>query len=158
METSNKKKKVGFFTFTCDEGCSIYLIEIFNTKLIPWLEKMDIAYFMALREESEIKDFDIAFVEGVITSEKDLKHVQNVRANSKILITMGSCAFTGQPSGQRNNFDTEKLAQIQEHLDKFKFLPKALTVPEAVKVDDKVMGCPIIEEQFIQVMEKYLNS
>ncbi len=152
-----KKKKVGIFTLTCDEGCSIYLLEIFNKKLLPWLEKMDLAYFMALREETEIKDFDIVLVEGVITSEKDLQEVKKIRENTKILIAMGTCAKTGYPSAQRNNFSREKLAHIQDHLDKFHFLPKALTIPEAVKVDDEILGCPIIEEKFIETFEKYLN-
>ena len=36
------KKNVGVFSFTCDEGCSIYLIEIFNNKLIKWLENIEL--------------------------------------------------------------------------------------------------------------------
>lgn len=152
------KKKVGVFSLTCDEGCSIYLTEIFNTKLIYWLEKMELAYFLSIRDKTEIKDFDICLVEGVVTSEKDLSEIKHLRANTKILIAMGTCAMTAQPSGQRNNFTAEQNDEIKDDLRNYHFLPKALALKDTVKVDDEIPGCPIIPDKFIEVFEKYLNN
>ncbi len=153
---SVKKKKVGIFSFTCDEGCSIYLIEIFNNKLLGWLKKIDISYFLSLKDKREIKDFDICLIEGVISSEKDLKEIKKIRSNTKILIAMGSCAMGGMPSGQRNNFTPEKMNEINDELASSDYLPKCLTIKEAVKVDDEIIGCPINEEKFIETFEKYI--
>ncbi|MDI6777637.1 MAG: hypothetical protein QMD77_00435 [Patescibacteria group bacterium] len=150
------KKRVGIFSLTCDEGCSIYLTEIFNKKLLPWLEKMELAYFLALKNHTEAEDLDIALVEGVVTSEKDLEHIKKIRQISKILIAMGTCAITALPSGQRNNFNINQLKEIEGHLEKYNFLPKALALKNIVKVDDEIMGCPIEEEKFIETFEKYL--
>lgn len=152
----NGKKKVGIFSFTCDEGCSIYLIEIFNKKLAEWLPKMEIKYFLSVKERSSLKDFDIVLVEGVVGTEKEKKELENIRANTKILIAMGTCAITSQPSGQRNNFDEERQEEIAEHLQKFNFLPKCLALKDVVKVDNNIPGCPIQENKFIEVFEKYL--
>lgn len=154
---AKKKKIVGVFSFSCDEGCSIFLTEIFNTKLIGWLEKMDLVYFLALKDHKEVDHYDIAVVEGVITSQKDKEAIEKLRAKSKILIAMGTCTITGYPSAQRNTFNAAQNAQIQDHLKKFDYLPKVLTVTEAVKADAEVMGCPIVEKKFIETFEKYLD-
>jgi coenzyme F420-reducing hydrogenase gamma subunit len=154
--TDIKKKRVGIFSLTCDEGCSIYLTEIFNQKLIPWLEKMELVYFLAIKDHVEIEDLDIALVEGVVTSERDVKLIEKIRANTKILIAMGTCAMTALPSGQRNNFNINQLKEIESHLEKYHFLPKALPLEEVVKVDDEISGCPIDEGKFIETFEKYI--
>jgi len=150
------KKRVGVFSLTCDEGCSIYLTEIFNHKLLEWLEKIELVYFLSVKDKTDIKDLDIALVEGVITSERDKEDIEKIRANTKVLIAMGSCAMTALPSGQRNNFNKEQLSEIQEHMEKNHFLPKALSLKEIVMVDAEIPGCPIGEVQFVETFEKYL--
>jgi len=152
------KKRVGVFSLTCDEGCSIYLTEIFNHKLLEWLEKVEFAYMLSIKDHTSIKNLDIALVEGVVTSEKDKKTIEKIRKNSKVLIAMGTCAMTGYPSAQRNNFNDSQLSEIKDHLRKYKFLPKALTIKEAVPVEAEIPGCPIIPEKFIEVFEKYVNN
>jgi len=150
------KKRVGIFSLTCDEGCSIFLTEIFNQKLISWLEKMELVYFLSIKDKVELKDLDIALVEGVVTSERDKEDIEKIRANTHVLIAMGTCAMTALPSGQRNNFNISQLKEIEEHLEKYNFLSKALALKDAVKVDDNIAGCPINEGKFIEVFEKYL--
>jgi len=154
LETN--KKRVGIFSLTCDEGCSIMLTEIFNKHLIGWLEKIELVYFLAVKSHADFHDLDVALVEGVVTSEKDREMIEKIRKNTKILIAMGTCAVTSQPSGQRNNFNISQLKEIEEHLEKYKFLPKALALKEAVKVDDEIMGCPIDEKKFVEVFERCL--
>ncbi len=156
LKDEKNKKRVGIFSLTCDEGCSIYLIEIFNQKLLEWLEKMELIYFLSVKDKTEIKNLDIALVEGVVSTERDQEDLKKIRENSQIVIAMGSCAISVQPSGQRNNFSSGQTENIQEDLEKFRFLPKCLALKEVVKVDDEIPGCPIIREEFIKVFEKYL--
>lgn len=151
------KKRVGIFSLTCDEGCSIYLIEIFNKYLLKWLTKMELCYFLSVKDNTEIKNIDIALVEGVINSKNELKRIKKIRKNCKILIAMGSCAITGQPSGQRNFFNAKQKGEIEYALSSFDFLPKALSIKEAIKIDDEILGCPIDENKFVEVFEKYLT-
>lgn len=152
----NMKKKVGVFTFTCDEGCSIYLIEIFNKKLLGWLEKMELSYFLSMKDRRDIIDFDIVLVEGAITTERDLKEILELRKKTKVLIGMGSCAITGMPTCHRNTFNDEQLSEIGGELKKFHFLSRCQAIKEVVKLDDEIPGCPIDEKKFIEVFEKYL--
>lgn len=152
-----KKKRVGVFSLTCDEGCSIYLTEIFNKKLLEWLHKVEWVYFLSIKDKTEIKDLDVALVEGVVTSEKDKEELEKIRANSKIVIAMGTCAITTVPSGQRNKFNAKQLAEIKDHMERYRFLPKSLALKDVVRIDDQIMGCPIDERKFVEVFEKYLK-
>jgi len=153
-----KKKRVGIFSFTCDEGCSVFLIEIFNKKLISWLDKIDLVYFLSVKDKREIKDFDVSLVEGVISTKKEKEEIEKIRKNSKVLIAMGSCAISGQPSGQRNNFNEDQLSEIKDDLKEYDYLPKFLSVKEVISVDDEVVGCPIDKGKFIKVFEKYIYA
>ena len=151
----NKKKKIGVFSFTCDEGCSINMLEVFNNKLFDWLEKVEFSYFLSLKDAGEIKDFDIVLIEGVVSSKKDMKELK-IRENTKTLIAMGNCAISVMPSGQRNFFNKTQQDEIHEDLEKFDLLPKCLALKDVVRVDDEIPGCPINEEKFINIFEKYI--
>jgi len=73
------------------------------------------------------------------------------------LIAVGSCACVGSPSNQRNFFNRENLDEIKPILDKFKYKEKVLKLSEVVKVDELIPGCPMNEEIFLRMMEKYLE-
>lgn len=152
----SRKKKIGVFSFTCDEGCSINMLEVFNKKLFDWLEKVEFSYFLSIKDAGEIKDFDIVLIEGVISSNKDLKELKKIRENTRILIAMGNCAISVMPSGQRNFFNKTQMDEIQDDLEKFTLLPKCLALKDVVKVDDEIPGCPINDEKFIKIFEKYI--
>jgi len=151
------KKRVGIFSLTCDEGCSIYLTEIFNQKLLGWLERADLVYFLSVKNKTDFSGLDIALVEGVVTSQKDKEELEKIRSNARVLIAMGTCAMSALPSGQRNTFTPEQKEEIREHTETYGFLPRALALKEVVKVDDEIPGCPISEEIFIKTFERYLT-
>ena len=122
----------------------------------PSTKKIELVYFLSIKDHTDAKNMDIAVVEGSITSEEDKKRIENIRKNSKILIGMGSCAITGMPSCYRNNLNKEQLKEISGHLKKFKFLPKCMGIKEVVKLDGEVPGCPMDDKKFIEVFEKYI--
>lgn len=148
---------MGVFSLTCDEGCSIYLTEIFNRKLVEWLDKMELVYFLSVKNKTDFSNLDVALVEGVVTSQKDKEELEKIRNSTKILIAMGTCAMSALPSGQRNTFTPEQKEEIREHLEMYGFLPQALALKEVVKVDDEIPGCPVSEEIFVKTFEKYLD-
>jgi sulfhydrogenase subunit delta len=132
------------------------LIEIFNKKLLGWLEKIELVYFLSVKNYKEVGELDIAIVEGSIMTERDKKEIEDIRKKTKILIGMGNCTITGLPSCQRNSFNAEQLKEIEADMARFKFLPKCLAVKQAVKLDDEVPGCPMDEKKFIEVFERYI--
>lgn len=144
-------KKLGFFSFTGDEGCMMIFIEALNNHQ-KWLKKFKISYSKFFGKE-DMKNLDYAFIEGAISREEDKKRIMQIRKNCKKLIAMGSCAISGYPSNYRNYFDTEKHNEIKHVLKKFKYLDKVYPLKAFIKVDAEIPGCPMDEKKFIQFME-----
>jgi len=153
-----KKLKVGIFSFTGDEGCVIYFLEMLNERYKEWFELIDFKHARILKRKSIVKDIDVAFVEGAISSKKEEEKLREVRNNSKRVVAIGSCAISGNPSNQRNFFNMETKQEIDFLLKRFNMNEKVLPISEFVKVDDVVPGCPMIEENFVEVLTKYLKE
>ncbi|MBU0636445.1 hypothetical protein KKE06_05455 [Candidatus Micrarchaeota archaeon] len=154
----HKKLKVGIFSFTGDEGCVIQFLEILNYKFFEWVEKVDFRNARVLKSHNEITPLDVAFIEGAISNEKEEKRLKTIRAASKKVVAIGSCAINGSPSNHRNFFDKKILEEIQSILEHFDHREKVVPLHELIKVDDQVPGCPIIEESFCAMMDKYLKE
>jgi coenzyme F420-reducing hydrogenase gamma subunit len=153
-----KKLKIGIFSFTGDEGCVINFIEILNYKFFEWIDHIDIKYAKALKSKNVLEDLDVAFVEGAISNKKEVEMIKKVRKNSKKLVAIGTCAIDGSPSNHRNFFDRAKMKEIRPIMKKFGHIKKVVPLKKFVKVDAEVPGCPIIEEKFVECMEKYLKE
>jgi sulfhydrogenase subunit delta len=149
--------KVGWFSFTCCEGCSMIFLEILNDKFFEWKKKIEFKSFRMLKKEDIEGPFDISIVEGAISTRKDIEKLKKIRANSHKLIIVGSCAIDGYPAGLRNKFDEERKKEIKPILDEFGHLDKVLKIEEIVDVDGKVNGCPMQVEEFLKVFEENLK-
>ena len=53
--------------------------------------------------------------------------------------------------------DEKTKKEIAFILERFKHREKVLSVKEAIKVDDAVPGCPMIESMFLQALDKYFK-
>lgn len=157
-ESRKKKVKVGWFTFTCCEGCAIVFIELLNDNFKEWVEKIDFKYFKFLKSKNELRDLDLAIVEGAISTKKELELLREIRNNSKYIMTVGSCALTGMPAGLRNNFTEEQKKEITEVLKKFDYLERVEPVSKFVKVDFSIPGCPMDENQFLREFSSFIDS
>jgi len=153
-----KKLRVGFFSFTCCEGCMINVIEVFNEKFFEWKDKIDIRYFRALKKVKPIVKIDVAFVEGAISTESEVRKLKLIRKNATKLIALGSGAINGWPSNLRNDFSLARKNKIADLIKEFGQLDRILPIKEYVKVDDFIDGCPADEKVFIEKMEGMLNA
>ena len=153
-----KKLKVGVFSFTGDEGCVMILLELLNNNFFEWRKSIDFKYFKLLKSNNELKDLDVAFVEGAISTYNEEKKLKLIRKNSKKLVAIGSCAIDGSPSNQRNSFDEGTKGEIKFILDKFGHREKVSPLSEIIKVDENVSGCPMDENKFVEVLNKHLKE
>lgn len=153
-----KKLRVGIFSFTCDEGCSISFLEILNSKFEDWKDFLEFKRFRLIQSRSELEHLDVAFVEGAISTRKEKEKIKKIRKVAKKVVAIGNCAIDGFVSAQRNLFDESKKNEIKFILKKFGHMDRVLSVKDVVKVDEEVPGCPMIESKFIEVVEKYLKE
>lgn len=133
-------------------------IELMNKYFFDWEKIIDYKYFKLLKTKNELKDLDVAFVEGAISTFKEEKKLKDVRKNSKKLVAIGSCAVNGSPSNQRNFFSEDTIKEIKMTLDEFGHRDKVSALNEIVTVDENVPGCPMEEDKFLEVLNKYLKE
>jgi len=136
----------------------IEVLEIMNEKFFEWKNLLDFKHFRLLQTRNKIENIDVAFVEGAIATFEEEKTIKEIRANSKRVVALGSCAINGSPSNHRNFFDAKTLAEIKPILEKFGHRDKIVPLNEIIKVDDEVPGCPITDEEFLRVLDKYLKE
>lgn len=153
-----KKLIVGWFTFTCSEDSTIIFTEILNDHFESWKNLIDFKYLKALKSNNNPEGLDVAFIEGAISSDSQAEEVKKIRENSKVVVAVGACACTGMPSANRNtipqNEIDERMAYFMSHFD---YSSKVKKLDDVIKVDDKVEGCPMNAQTFLQVLDKYLK-
>lgn len=156
----DKKLRIGWFSFTCCEDSTIIFTELLNTHYKDWFKKVEFVHARVLRKDntSDIKEMDVAFVEGSISSDRQEAKLKKIREKAKKLVAIGSCAIVGSPSNQRNFFNRDQETEIKPILDLFKYKEKMMKLSEIVTVDENVPGCPMNEQVFLQIMDKYLNA
>jgi sulfhydrogenase subunit delta len=152
------KKKVGFYSLTCCEGCTIVFIELLNKKFEEYNSKMEFVDFRVLKPFHGVSETDVAFVEGAVSTKDEVKKLKDIRKKTKKLIAFGSGAVSGYPSNQRNSFDKKKLKEIAGLLKKFNQIKKVSPLKEFVKVDDEINGCPVNEEELIKKIEEIFHA
>ncbi len=158
MTATKKRLRLGFFSFTGCEGCMIVFLEILNTKYDSIKELIDIRYSKLMKTKNDIKDMDVAFVEGAISTKKEVERIKEVRTNSKRLVAIGTCAISGAPANHRNFFDEGTKERIQFIVQKFNQLEEVQPIKDFVRVDASVPGCPMMEDAFLEVLERYFRE
>ena len=155
---TNQKLITGWFSFTCCEDSTILFTELLNYHLDDWKKLVEFRYLKALKSKNSIENLDVAFIEGAISSKKQLEEVKKIRNNSKYVVAVGSCASTGMPSASRNDFgDKEINEKITWYLSHFDYSDKVIKLSDAIKVDDVVDGCPMSVPLFLDTLNKYLG-
>ncbi|UCB45962.1 MAG: hypothetical protein JSV25_00625 [Spirochaetota bacterium] len=154
---SNKQKPaLGFFTFTCCEGCSFTML--FIDKIMTILKRFDIVYFNLLKEKNEVSEIDLAFVEGAVTTTTEIKELKEIREKSKFVVALGTCACNGGIPAMRNFVDSKSLRKYVYHHKKHPDTVQAAGIGEHIKVDYWMRGCPIIKNEFVEFTESYLKG
>lgn len=149
------KPKLGFFDFTGCEGCQLEVIN-FETELVELLEQVDIVNFReAMQEKGE--DYEIAFIDGAITTESEISRIKKIREQAKILVAMGACACLGGVNCLKNFRPMEENLRIV-YGDSAKYYDTipARPVSAVVNVDYELPGCPMNRDEFLKLAKALL--
>jgi len=155
---NEKKIKIGWFSFSCCEDNTIVMTEVMNEHWQEWKKIFDFRHFRVLKSNNVLDELDIAFIEGAIASPEHEKSVKDIRARSKKLVAVGSCAVIGLPAGQRNAFTDDQKKNIEFLIARFGALPLVLKVADVVKVDEEIPGCPMDPNNFLKVVNNLVQE
>lgn len=153
-----KKLRVGWFSFSCCGDSTIIFTELWNDYYKEWAKSIEFKAFLPFQKKEEISDLDVSFVEGAIASKEQEDKLIKIRSVSQKLVAIGACAIVGLPAGQRNSFDAKTIEEISPILMRFNYNKKVKKISEVVAVDEVVPGCPMDENIFLRLINKYLKE
>ncbi len=149
------KPKAGVFSFTSCEGCQLTILNL-EDEMLELLGAIDIVNFREAIDERR-HDYDVAFVEGSITTPDEVEEVRGIRERARILVAAGACACQGGVNGLKSRHD---LAYVRhrvygEGAHHFPSEP-VRRVRDLVPVDYEMNGCPIAKAEFVRVTKALL--
>ena len=151
------KPRVAFFDFTGCEGCQLEVLN-FNLEIVDLIGAVDIVEFREASSDHS-DDYDIAFVEGSITTKRDVERVQGIRKNAKILVALGACACTGGVNALKNRFPMEEnLKVVYGDAAKYYDTIPTKAVHHIVPVEYFVHGCPPNRLEIISLIKCLLTG
>jgi len=155
---SNKKPTVAVYKFSSCDGCQLSLLNM-EDELLNLADAIDIAFFLEATRAQRPGPYDIALVEGSITTPYEIERIKEVRAQAKTVIALGTCATAGGIQALRNFADVEAYADIvYGHPEYLHYLKTATPIAEHIMVDMELWGCPVNKAQVIEVIVSLLNN
>ena len=152
------KPRLGVFKFASCDGCQLSLLDC-EDELLTVAGRLEIAYFLEATRRPLEGEFDVALVEGSISTSGQEEEIRDIRKRSRFLITLGACASNGGIQGLRNfgslNVD-RALAIVYASPQYVETLAHSRPASDYVPVNLELPGCPINKNQLLGVLSQML--
>lgn len=148
----NHKPRLAVFKFASCDGCQLSLLDC-EDELLAVADSVEIVHFAEASSRLEPGPYDVALVEGSITTPEDALRIREVRRDAKFLMTIGACATAGGIQALRNWGDHQEfLRSVYARPEYIKSLATSTAIAEHVPVDFELRGCPINRHQLLEVL------
>ena len=155
---ASPRPSVAVYKFSSCDGCQLSLLNL-EDELLDLAEVVDIAMFLEASRTARAGPYDVALVEGSVTTEHEVERILEVRQQSKTLIALGTCATAGGIQALRNFSEAGQLAgAVYAHPEYLKYLPTSKPLSDYVKPDLELWGCPVSKTQVVEVIVALLNG
>jgi len=166
-----KPKKINLATIWLSgcSGCHMSFLDQ-DERLIELAEKAHIVYSPIVDIKVFPENVDVTLIEGAVGNEEQLNLLKEARSRTKILVSLGDCAVTGNVTALRNALsDSDKAVlqrayvetadvNLQIPTDIPKLLRQAHPLHETVKVDYFIPGCPPSADLINYVLTELLSG
>lgn len=156
MKIHHTKPAVAIHKFTSCDGCQLAILNL-GEALLTLAELIDIKHFAEAGVVDEAAEVDIAFIEGSISTPREMKQVKKIREQSRYLIAMGACATSGGIQALRNMSDGQGwIDAIYASPEHIKSLTTSTPLSDHVRIDLELWGCPINGRQITSTIRALL--
>jgi coenzyme F420-reducing hydrogenase gamma subunit len=158
FEPRTGKPRLAVFKFASCDGCQLQLLSC-EDELLTIADRVEIAHFLEASSRSLPGPYDIALVEGSITTPDDRVRILRVREQCRCLVTIGACATAGGIQALKNWSDSaEFLRCVYAQPRYIQTLATSTAISDHVQVDFELRGCPIDRHQLLEVLRSLLEG
>ena len=135
-------------------GCHMSFLDL-DERLIDLSGVVELVYSPLADIKEFPTDVDVALVEGAVANVDNLRLALEIRARSRLVVSFGDCAVTGNVPSLRNRLQVDDLLTAVYHEGPGRrppgsggdgvipeLLPKVLPLHQVVSVDAFIPGCP----------------
>jgi NAD-reducing hydrogenase small subunit len=152
MNAANKTRVATVWLSGCS-GCHMSFLDQ-DERLVELAEKIQLVYSPIMDVKVFPENVDVTLVEGAVANEEQLETLRIVRERTKVLISLGDCAVTGNVTGLRNTVSNSAESALKRAFVETadvngqipnevpKLLKQTSPLHEVVKVDYYIPGCP----------------
>jgi len=152
------KPRVAVYKFSSCDGCQLSLLNL-EDELLDLAGAIDIAFFLEATSHIEPGPYDVALVEGSVSTPHEAERIQEIRRDAGFLVALGTCATAGGIQALRNFGKLEDLAwAVYDHPEYLHTLETSTPMSEHVKVDLELWGCPVNKYQVVEVIASLLQK
>ncbi len=151
--TSKKKLRLATAWLGGCSGCHMSFLDL-DELLLELFAVADLVYSPIADVKEFPEDVDITLVEGAVANVDHVKLAQEIRERSKVIVSFGDCAVTGNVTSLRNKLNVDDLLTKVYHEGPGRapqgdnkdvmpeLLPRVIPLHQLVKVDAFITGCP----------------
>jgi len=146
------RPRLAVYKFASCDGCQLALLNL-EEELLSLAGAVEIAYFLEASSATLPGPYDVALVEGSVTTPEDAERIRAIRKDAKYLVTIGACATTGGIQALRNWVDVEEfIRHVYATPEYIHTLKTSTPISQHVAVDYELNGCPINKVQALEVL------
>ena len=150
------RPRLAVWKFASCDGCQLSLLDC-EDELLALAGAIEIANFPEASSAISDGPYDLSLVEGSVTNAHDAERIQEVRRQSKFLVTIGACATAGGIQALKNFADVDDfVSAVYASPQYISTLSTSTPISAHVAVDYELHGCPINKAQLIEVITAFL--
>lgn len=151
-------------------GCHMSFLDL-GERLIEIAGSIELVYGPLVDAKEFPESVDIALIEGAVANVDNLELLAQIRKRSRILVSFGDCAVTGNVTSLRNFFSVDDLLTAVYHAGPGSaphgteavqvlpaLLPRVLPLHQVVTVDAFIPGCPPDPERIWTALSALLRG
>lgn len=153
---SPRPPRVVVFGLASCFGCQLMITNM-EPHLLDVLGQIDLQYWQLASSAPLPEDYDVAVIEGAVTTEESESLVRTVREKAKVVITVGACANTAGIPGIAADHYYERPVEVYEEVPEAAgTIIQPRSVPSVIDVDYQVFCCPIDPADFVAKLQQAL--
>ena len=136
-------------------GCHMSFVDM-DERLIDLAPLIDLVYSPIMDVKEFPRDVDATLVEGAVANDENLHQLKLIRERTKVLVSFGDCAVTGNVTAMRNPLRRAEAVLKRAYIENVDINPRRPADPgivpvlldrvrpvhEVVPVDVFLPGCP----------------